>query len=740
MVNKLELLAPVGRWDVLEAVISSGADAVYLGSKKFNMRLHRSDYNFTDKQLASAVKFAHDHGVKVYVTINNLLSGIEIEELRIFLEFLQEVGVDAVIVQDLGAVGLINSMNLDIELHASTMMNTHSVLMAKELKALGVSRIITSRDITVAQAKEIHEKCDIEVEFFVHGDMCAAQSSQCYASGVLFGKSGNRGECMKPCRWKYGLVESNSGDHFGEVNEGHFLAMNDLCLLQQIPALAQAGICSFKIEGRMRDAKFLKEVISIYRRAIDSYLASPSFYYADIDDIETIYKSRVRNLSSSVSFSLANTNTFDYSGIREPLFLSRFAKENPLTEKELVVNPFEQDHISNNTIIEEITEYQKDVEWGESGNGCLTSTCHKKAEYTSHNGSLCVCEDVRIKSADTFASRIDNQNLCPSLPQKKQLSVKVGTIVAVRNAVTHGADSVYLTGELSPRRGQKWTIESMKEAVTICHSNGKDVGIGTSRITTDRELGNIRTFLNSIKDTGIDYVLVHNFGTLRLARELGFRVRTDFSFNVLNQSSALLLKDAGVERVTISIESSFGRLCEIAIDMPVDMECIVHGQIPFMVLEHCIPAIVVTKSNADGFCRQPCRHMDYGLKDEKGATRPIEVDQNCRNHIFFASDLCILPYVDSFIKTGLSSFRIEAQYYDDDLVGTVVRLYRKQIDLIESNGIDSWQLAMEDWDELVKKSPRKFSIGGFKHDIFNARKTADVIKSSYQGVNKNDTT
>ncbi len=730
MLNNIELLAPVGRRDVLDAVISAGADAVYLGSKKFNMRLHRSDYNFTDEQLAEAVKFAHDHGVKTYITINNLLSDLEIMELRIFLEFLQDVGADAVIVQDLGAVGLINSMGLDIELHSSTMMNTHSVLMADELKSLGVSRIIVSRDITVAQAKEIHEKCDIEVEFFVHGDMCAAQSSQCYASGVLFGKSGNRGECMKPCRWKYGLVESNSGEHFGVVNEGHFLAMNDLCLLQQIPSLAQAGICSFKIEGRMRDATFLKEVISIYRRAIDTYLASPSFYYADMEDIEKIYKSRVRNLSSSVSFSLANTNTFDYSGTREPLFLSRFAKEKSLTDNDLTVNPFEQGNISVNTA-EAATRCRKNAEWQELADSRLTTaTLNKNAVYADNDNHLSMCGEVGVKQIDTFDNTEQNKYLCSSHPQKKQLSVKVGTIGAVKNAVTHGADVVYLTGEPSPRRRQRWTIESVKEAVEICHSNGKEVGIGTSRITTDRELGSIRSFLNSINKTGIDYVLVHNLGALRLTRQLGFRTVTDFSFNVLNRSSAQLLKVAGAEKITLSVESSFERLCTISSDLPVDMECIVHGQIPFMVLEHCLPAIIVTKSNADGFCRQPCRHMDYGLKDEKGETRPIEVDQHCRNHIFFASDLCTLQYLSSFMKTKLNSFRIEAQYYDDDLVSTVVKLYRKQINLHGSNDFNGCQLAKEDWDELVKKSPRKFSIGAFKHDIFNARKTADVIKSS----------
>src|SRR5574337_1190773 len=156
------------------------------------MRLHRSDFNFTDEQIVDAVQFAHSRNVKVYITVNNLLSDNELNEARRFLGFLGEINVDAVIIQDLGILNIIRQMGIPLPVHISTMMNIHNVESALTLKELGVRRIVTSRDISLAQVKEIHEKTGIEVEYFVHGDLCVCQSGQCYTSGVLFGKSANR--------------------------------------------------------------------------------------------------------------------------------------------------------------------------------------------------------------------------------------------------------------------------------------------------------------------------------------------------------------------------------------------------------------------------------------------------------------------------------------------------------------------------------------------------------------------
>jgi len=662
---KVELLAPAGKWEALEVVIEAGADAVYLAGKQFNMRMHRSDFNFTNRQLALAVEYAHLRDVKIYITVNNLLGDHETGKLSNYLKYLQEINVDAIIIQDLGAICLVRELGLDIPMHASTMMNVHNSETAVELKGLGISRIITSRDITLSQVKEIGEKSGIEMEYFVHGDMCVSQSGQCYSSGILFGKSANRGECMKPCRWKYTIVESKSGQVIGDLPEGYFLAMKDMCLYQHIPELVQAGICSFKIEGRMRHPKFLKPIVEIYRKAIDAYLDSPFTYRARIEDFENMYKDRVREFTTSMAFTHATSNTFDYTGARESLFLSRGSREKKITAEDLNCNPFE---ISNG------------------------SQRNEKSE--------------------------------------KYLAVKVSTINAVRKSLAAGADYIYLSGEVSPVRGEEWTSKLLEEASEIVHNAGKKIAWGTPRICTSRELSEVEWLFEKAAKVDIDGVLVHNMGVLQHAKRFGLNIIADFSFNILNTNSIRILEELGASRITTSIESSFNDLCMLAENSTIPVECIVHGSLPGMLLEHCLPAMVVTKSNAKGICRLPCRYINYALKDEKGEIRPIEVDQYCRNHIMLATDLCVLPYLNSFLMTDVAALRIEAQYYEDDLVETVVNMYRKHMDLLMESPNAFYSLPESEWYSLVEKSPRGFSLCAYSQNITHSKSTLEVMKTA----------
>ena len=660
--TKVELLAPAGKWSVLEAVIEAGADAVYLAGKRFNMRMHRSDFNFSDQQLALAVEYAHMRNTKIYVTVNNLLSDSETKRLSQYLNYLQEINVDAIIIQDLGVLYLMNQLKVNIPMHASTMMNVHSAEMAIELKRYGISRIITSRDITLSQVKEIGEKSGLEMEYFVHGDMCVAQSGQCYSSGIIFGKSSNRGECMKPCRWKYDIVETKSGQSIGNLPGGYLLAIKDLCMFQSVPELIQSKICSFKIEGRMRHESFLAPIVKLYRQAINEYLDSPFTFSTKVDEFESIYNSRVREFTTSMAFSHTTSSSFDYSGEREPLFLSRGAVEKILTTEDLHLNPFET--------------YHED----------------RKGE--------------------------------------KFLAVKVSTLDAVKNSLFAGADWVYLSGEVSPVRGERWTSKALEEATKIVHGAGKRIAWGTPRICMSRELSEVEWLCENASKCGVDGVLVQNMGALTHARNCGLNIITDFSFNILNTCAVKLLEQSGVRRVTASIESSFNDLFSLARDSTLPLECIVHGSLPSMLLEHCLPAMLVTKSNAKGVCRFPCRYIDYALKDEKGEVRPIEVDQYCRNHIMFSSDLCVLPYLNSFIKTDVEVFRIEAQYYEDSFVGKVVKFYRNRLDLFKDNPDVFYPVPESEWEEVVEKSPRGLSLCAYAQNVTKSRSTLEVMKTS----------
>lgn len=325
--HAVELLAPAGTWQALEAVIAAGCNAVYLGGKRFNMRMHRSDYNFTDTQLEAAVHYAHKHGVKIYITVNNLLTEQELTPMKDYLSFLATIQPDGLLVQDLALLMLVRQLHLDIPLHASVMMNTHNVEMIKFLQSYGVTRIVAGREMTLAQLARIKDATGIELEYFTHGDMCISHSGQCLHSGIVFGQSANRGRCLKPCRWPYDLVDTTTGQKVTTDPGPYKLAVKDMCLYQHLPELIQAGVVSFKIEGRMRTPDFLSRIIRVYRRAIDRYVNDPTGYHVDAEDWQELYENRVRDYSTCYALGHPGHTVVEYSGKREPRFFSQAVVE-----------------------------------------------------------------------------------------------------------------------------------------------------------------------------------------------------------------------------------------------------------------------------------------------------------------------------------------------------------------------------------------------------------------------------
>lgn len=722
--KKIELLAPAGRWDALTAVIEAGADAVYIGGKRFNMRLHRSDFHFTDEQIAEAVRYAHERGVKLYVVVNNLLCNDELNDMDHFLQFLQEAQVDAVIVQDLGVLHSIRKMMIQTPVHISTMMNIHNIESALMMKDLGVSRIVTSRDISLAQVKEIQEKAEIEVEYFIHGDLCICQSGQCYASGVLFGKSANRGECMKPCRWHYSLIEGNSGQPIGNLPSGYLLAMKDMCLLRHIPDLIHAKVCSLKIEGRMRHADFLRIVVSIYRKAIDAYLENPLAYSVNSIEYEQLYNHRVREFTTSMAFSPGSASLIDISGSREPLFLSRAAKETSLVKEDIYHNPFEEAAV--NTWYQAETEVPLPLASSRRGRGYKRggdiSSLH---EYDRDKDEKVFCRETAEAAALSFCnSEIKQRNETYPL-----LSVKVTSMGGLKAALDEGADHIYIHSEVSPLKKQFWTKSTYQEACKRVHDAGKTIGMGTPHITTQQEMSDVLWLFEQAASLGVDFVLVHNLGVMRLAMEFGLKVLGEYSLNILNVRTLKLFKGLGASGITASLECSYKHLRQLSQEALLPVECIVHGSVCSMILEHCIPAMVTSKSHKKDHCRQVCQYMGYALKDERGEIRPIEIDQYCRNHILLARDICVLPYLGTFVRTGVRILRIEAQYYEDSFVKTLVSLYRKYLNVVQEYPYLSLPIQESDWDMLVGESPRELNLGGYAQDITHSRSTAAVMRN-----------
>ncbi|MBU3111415.1 peptidase U32 family protein [Clostridium lacusfryxellense] len=304
--NEIELLAPVGTFEIFKKVIHSGADAVYLGGKKLNMRMLRKDYNFSNDEIEEAISIAHSLNKKVYVTVNNLLNKEDLEDAQEYLRFLNRVQPDALIIQDFSILELIKSLNLNLSIHSSVMMNVHNLETIIALKECGVTRVVTSRDIDLATIKNIHKQTDMQLEYFTHGDMCIAHGAQCLYSGIIFGKSSNRGLCMKPCRWNFTMKKD------GLVYPSKYpMAVKDMYMYEHLPEMIEAGIMSFKIEGRMRDSDYLVTMINYYSDAINRYIDDP-ICYDRRKDAKSIFETRIRDLSTSRAFGkpgLSNINT-----------------------------------------------------------------------------------------------------------------------------------------------------------------------------------------------------------------------------------------------------------------------------------------------------------------------------------------------------------------------------------------------------------------------------------------------
>ena len=326
----VELLAPAGTWDAFIAAIDAGADAIYLGGKHFNMRVHNNDFNFDDTQLKQAVEYAHSHNVKLYITLNNLISEEELPTLKDYLKYLNEIKPDAILVQDFAVIQLVRELGINIPMHASIMMNTHNKYAIEMLKTYGITRVVVSRELSLNEVKLLREQGGIETEYFIHGDMCISESGQCIHSGVLFGQSGNRGRCLKPCRWSWTL--QTEGDDTENVSR-HRLALNDMCMYRNLPELIDAGIYSFKIEGRMRPPEFVHRIVSTYRKAIDRYIADPTGYVVDETEWQNLYNNRVRDFTTVLALGRLTPDDIGWGGEHEPKIFSKAVKEADIDDK-----------------------------------------------------------------------------------------------------------------------------------------------------------------------------------------------------------------------------------------------------------------------------------------------------------------------------------------------------------------------------------------------------------------------
>lgn len=268
----IELLSPAGDLECLEAAVNYGCDAVYLGGKGYGMRAAAKNFDF--EQLKQAAEYAHGRNVKVYITVNTLPSNDEIDAFPEFIKNAEAAGVDAAIVCDLGVMSLVKKYAPSLEIHMSTQVGIVNYATAAELYNLGAKRVVLSRETSIEEIKKIRDRipADMEIEAFVHGAMCVSFSGRCLISAYMTGRNANNGECAQPCRWKYNLVEeTRPGQYFPIYEEDggtYILNAKDMCMIKHLDKLAEAGVSSFKIEGRAKSAYYVATVTNAYSAAL----------------------------------------------------------------------------------------------------------------------------------------------------------------------------------------------------------------------------------------------------------------------------------------------------------------------------------------------------------------------------------------------------------------------------------------------------------------------------------------
>ena len=315
--NKIELLAPAGDLEKLKAAIDYGADAVYFGGEMFSLRAGAG--NMTIQEMGEGVKYCHEQDKKAYLTMNIFAHNEDISELQIYVEKIRDIPFDAFIVSDPGVMMTLKDAFPEAEFHLSTQANLTNYQTALFWYRQGVRRIVLARELTFPEIREIRNSIpqDMEIEAFVQGAMCISYSGRCLLSNFMIERDANRGACAHPCRWKYSLVEEKRPGEYYPLEEDdrgtYIMNSRDLCMLEHIPELAESGITSFKIEGRMKSAFYVATIVSVYRKALDQYLRDPSGYRFDPAWMKELKKVSHREFTTGFYFNKPTNKDQDYS-------------------------------------------------------------------------------------------------------------------------------------------------------------------------------------------------------------------------------------------------------------------------------------------------------------------------------------------------------------------------------------------------------------------------------------------
>ena len=671
----MELLSPAGGFDSLIAAVQTGADAVYMGFGAFNAR--RSAKNFTDEEFASAVSYCHLRGVRVFLTLNTLLTDRELVQAADALKKACAMGVDAILVQDWGLLTLAREVVPDVPLHASTQMSLFTLGGANEAAALGMERVVLARELNRDEVREICAGCPAEIEIFIHGALCMCYSGQCEMSAVVGERSGNRGACAQPCRLPYGVN--------GPCRGGHPLSLKDANLSAYLGEMAEMGVACLKLEGRMKRPEYVAVITGIYRRLLDEKRRPTA--------------EEARQLEQA--FSRSGFTDGYWLGKKGPqMFGTR--PENTPEPKDLFAEARAQyeNGRENRKIPVNLRLTVRRGEPVRLGGAC---TVHRGAAFAMGTGAVPEEARNRAVTAEELRQRLSKTGGTVFTADRVEIELDEGLMVpaSVINGLRRELldelaarredipprrvlEAAALPEAPEPPKAMRFTCSVLKaEQVTAALLAEKPAIVYVpieelERLDAGLDWGETElcALLPRIFRTADEPVLrqllaqhpeaavaVGNLGHLPIVRGLGRTLRGDFGLNIFNSRALLFWREQGLSSATASFELRWQQVRDLNKHLP--CEAIVYGRLPLMVMENCVTR-----------CNVGCTHgAGSVLTDRTGAQFPVTCGYGCRCEIQNSRTLFLADKPEMH-RCGLAYGRLRFTTETPEQCAAVLRRYK----------------------------------------------------------------
>lgn len=585
MKNVPELLAPAGALPQLLAAVRSGADAVYFGCAELNAR--RNAANFTDDDFLSAVKYCHIAGVKCYITLNTLINDREIPKLHKTLELIAFSGADAVIVQDMASANAVFSRCPSLPVHASTQMAVHNAAGAKLLKNNGFSRIVAARELSIKEIRYIAENVDIDIEAFVHGAHCMSASGMCYMSSAFGARSGNRGLCAQPCRL-----------NFRSDNREYALSLKDMCLIEHIDELKNAGVTSFKIEGRMKRPEYVAAAVTEYKKAIagekydikilkdifsrngftDGYAIGKRnlnmFGHRTKEDVtaaspvmkklEQIYKDEIKSVPVSIKLSIKENEKAALTvSDGKNTVLVKGGEPEKAVNVELTDEKAEKSLIKLGGTVFYPKEISCDIERGLNLSAAELNNMRRNAiAGLSEKRSSKTHKILPLKAENHFPV---------SKPEKPKLRLQFRKIAQIPNGISF--DKIILP------------LSEIENTPDILDKYNDSLSAALPALIYPEDEKKIKASLTALRKKGLKFTLCENIGAIQLSKECGLTPCGGAILNILNSAAAETYYENGVHDITLSTEMSFDEMAKFHTHSKTGF--IAYGHMPLMHFRCC---------------------------------------------------------------------------------------------------------------------------------------------------------